>query len=110
MRPAADKMAERLTKVTFKTPKIPILHNVDVSVKMTPDEIRVALAAQLYNPVRWVETIEKIAAEGVMMLFESGPGKVLTGLNKRIARTLTAKPIMDPQTLEQALQALEAPA
>jgi [acyl-carrier-protein] S-malonyltransferase len=109
MRPAADQMAERLGKVIIKTPKIPVLHNVDVSAKSAPDEIRRALAAQLYNPVRWVETIEKMVAEGVMMLFESGPGKVLTGLNKRIARTVIAKPIMDPKTLEQALQALEAP-
>ncbi len=106
MQPAAEKMAERLTAVTITTPTIPVIHNVDVSVKTEPADIRTALTAQLYNPVRWVETIEKIVAEGVTMLFECGPKKVLTGLNKRIARTATAKPIMDTKTLEQALEAL----
>jgi [acyl-carrier-protein] S-malonyltransferase len=111
MQPAAEKMAERLANMTITTPSIPVIHNVDVSVKSKPADIRTALIAQLYNPVRWVETIEKMVAEGVTMLFESGPGKVLTGLNKRIARrVMTAKPIMDIQTLEQALKALEAPA
>jgi [acyl-carrier-protein] S-malonyltransferase len=111
MQPAADKMAERLANVTITTPTIPVIHNVDVSVKSKPTDIRTALIAQLYNPVRWVETIEKMVAEGVTMLFESGPGKVLTGLNKRIARrVMTAKPIMDTRTLEQARKALEAPA
>jgi len=106
MQPAAEKMAERLTAVTITAPTIPVIHNVDVSVKTEPADIRTALTAQLYNPVRWVETIEKIVAEGVTMLFECGPKKVLTGLNKRIARTATAKPIMDTKTLEQALEAL----
>jgi [acyl-carrier-protein] S-malonyltransferase len=110
MRPAAEKMAKRLADVTLTMPTIPVIHNVDVSIKTEPNDIRNALVAQLYNPVRWVDTIEKMVADGVLMLFESGPGKVLTGLNKRIARTITAKPIMDRQTLEQALQAVEATA
>ncbi len=106
MQPAAEKMAERLAAVTITAPTIPVIHNVDVSVKTEPADIRTALTAQLYNPVRWVETIEKIVAEGVTMLFECGPGKVLTSLNKRIARTAAAKQIMDTKTLEQALEAL----
>jgi len=110
MRPAAEKMAKRLAEVTMTIPTIPVIHNVDVSIKKEPNDIRHALVAQLYNPVRWVDTIEKMVSDGVMMLFESGPGKVLTGLNKRIIRTLTAKPIMDTQTLEQALQAVETTA
>ncbi|OAD22291.1 malonyl CoA-acyl carrier protein transacylase [Candidatus Thiomargarita nelsonii] len=85
---------------------IPVIHNVDVTQKSEAADIRSALTAQLYNPVRWVETIEKMVAEGVTSLFECGPGKVLTGLNKRIVRKMTAKPIMDTKTLEQALEAL----
>jgi [acyl-carrier-protein] S-malonyltransferase len=108
MQPAAEKMASLLANVTISTPTIPVIHNVDVTQKAAPAEIRAALTAQLYNPVRWTPTIEKMVAEGVTLLFESGPGKVLTGLNKRISRQTIAKPIMDSQTLEQALQALEA--
>ncbi len=106
MQPAAVKMAERLAKVSISIPNIPIIHNVDVMAKTEPADIRNALTAQLYQPVRWVETIQKMVAEGVTMIFESGPGKVLTGLNKRISRSTLVKPIMDIKTLEQALQAL----
>ncbi len=110
MQPAAELMAARLAKVTISVPSIPVIHNVDVSVKTEASDIRNALTAQLYNPVRWVETVEKMVGEGVLMLFESGPGKVLTGLNKRIARKMKALPIVDTRTLELAIQALEAPA
>jgi [acyl-carrier-protein] S-malonyltransferase len=108
MRPAAERMAERLTSVNLTIPKIPIIHNVDVSIKTNPAEIKTALTSQLHNPVRWVETIEKMVADGITLLFESGPGKVLTGLNKRIARrTMKALPIVDSKTLDEALQALQ---
>ncbi|MDM8559275.1 ACP S-malonyltransferase [Candidatus Parabeggiatoa sp. HSG14] len=108
MRPAAEKMAERLANVTITTPTIPVIHNVDVSIKNEPADIRAALTAQIYSPVRWVETIEKMVADGVTMFFESGPGKVLTGLNKRITRKkMKTLPIVDTLTLEQALKALE---
>jgi len=108
MRPAAERMAERLASVNITIPKIPVIHNVDVSIKTNPAEIRTALTSQLYNPVRWVETIEKMVDDGVTLLFESGPGKVLTGLNKRIARrTMKALPVIDTKTLEAALQELE---
>ncbi|MDM8565895.1 ACP S-malonyltransferase [Candidatus Halobeggiatoa sp. HSG11] len=106
MQPAADKMKERLTEVEIVSPTIPVIHNVDVIIKTEPDAIRAALVAQLHNPVRWVETINKIADAGVGLLFESGPDKVLTGLNKRINKNMTAKPIIDLKTLEQALETL----
>jgi [acyl-carrier-protein] S-malonyltransferase len=106
MRPAAEKMAKRLTVVSITIPTIPVIHNVDVSIKTEAVNICRALTAQLYHPVRWVETIEKMVSEGVTMLFECGPGKVLTGLNKRIARNQTAKSIRDTKTLAQALEAL----
>ncbi len=106
MRPAAEKMAKRLTVVSITIATIPVIHNVDVSIKTEAVNICRALTAQLYHPVRWVETIEKMVSEGVTMLFECGPGKVLTGLNKRIARNQTAKSIRDTKTLAQALEAL----
>ncbi|MEN8214930.1 MAG: ACP S-malonyltransferase [Pseudomonadota bacterium] len=106
MQPAAEKMAERLVKVSITPPLIPVIHNVDVTQKSEAADIRAALTAQLYNPVRWVETIEKMAAEGVTTLFECGPGKVLSGLNKRIVRKMVTKPMMDTKRLEQALEAL----
>ncbi len=106
MQPAADKMQERLMKVEVVSPSISVIHNFDVATKTDPDIIRAALVAQLHNPVRWVETINKITDAGIELLFESGPGKVLTGLNKRINKNITTKPIIDLKTLEQALEAL----
>jgi len=98
MQPAAEKMAERLKDVTITVPKIAVIHNVDTSIKTQAEDIATALVQQLHNPVQWVATIEKMIAEGVTILIECGPGKVLTGLNKRISRPTTAK------TLEQALE------
>lgn len=98
MKPAADKMAERLKDVTITVPKIAVIHNVDTSIKTQASDIATALVQQLHNPVLWVATIEKMVAEGVTTLIECGAGKVLTGLNKRISRQTTAK------TLEQALE------
>jgi [acyl-carrier-protein] S-malonyltransferase len=98
MQPAAEKMAERLKDVTITVPKIAVIHNVDTSIKTQAEDIATALVQQLHNPVQWVATIEKMIAEGVTTLIECGPGKVLTGLNKRISRPTTAK------TLEQALE------
>jgi len=96
-----------LAKIAISTPTIPVIHNVNVKVTTEPNEIRSALTAQLYQPVRWVETIQKMVAEGATLLIESGPGKVLTGLNKRISRPTLAKSIVDVKTLQPALQALE---
>ncbi len=110
MKPAASLFFEQLKVVNFTPPSIPIIHNVDVATKTEPADIRTALTAQLYNPVRWVETIEKMVTENVELLFECGPGKVLIGLNKRIDRQMKALPILDTQTLDQALQALETSA
>ncbi len=88
MQPAADKFAMVLQTLHFSTPKIPILHNVDVAEHTNTEDIRQALIKQLVNPLRWTETIEKMAALGVETLVECGPGAVLTGLNKRIVPAL----------------------
>ncbi len=88
MRPAAERLAARLAQVAFVPPRIPVLHNVDVAEKRDPDAIRAALARQAASPVRWVETIEAIAARGVTHVVECGPGRVLAGMTKRIDRNL----------------------
>jgi [acyl-carrier-protein] S-malonyltransferase len=102
MQPAAYKLAEKLTELTFNTPNIAVINNVDVIAETDPELIKQALVRQLYSPVRWTETVEKMAAEGVEQLFEMGPGKVLTGLTKRIERSLSAAAVNDPAGLEAA--------
>jgi [acyl-carrier-protein] S-malonyltransferase len=107
MKPAARRMAESLAEVSFSMPKIPVIQNVDATIKEDVDSIREALVKQLYSPVQWTKTVKKMAEEGMIFVFECGHGKVLSGLNKRIERTLRASSIMDIQTLEQALSSLE---
>lgn len=88
MRPAALKLADYLASVTINTPLIPVVHNADVVAYNDGDKIKDALVRQLYSPVRWVETVQYIATQGVTQSAESGPGKVLAGLTKRIVAEL----------------------
>lgn len=104
MKPAADKLAVALQNVTFSAPRVPVINNVDVRAETAPEAIRSALVRQLYSPVRWTESVELMAAEGVTSLLEIGPGKVLTGLAKRIVDTLTAAAVNDTATLSAALE------
>ena len=104
MKPAAEKLAVALEKVTFNVPALPVVNNVDVKCETSPEAIRSALVRQLYSPVRWTECVEFMAAQGVTSLLEVGPGKVLTGLTKRIVDTLTASAVNDPASLAAALE------
>ncbi|HIE1342269.1 ACP S-malonyltransferase [Serratia ureilytica] len=104
MKPAADKLAVALKDITFNAPQVPVVNNVDVRTENDPEAIRSALVRQLYSPVRWTESVEFIAAQGVMSLLEVGPGKVLTGLTKRIVDTLTAAAVNDTASLSAALE------
>ncbi|AVN33241.1 ACP S-malonyltransferase [Serratia marcescens] len=104
MKPAADKLAVALQDITFKAPQVPVVNNVDVRTENDPEAIRSALVRQLYSPVRWTESVEFIAAQGVTSLLEVGPGKVLTGLTKRIVDTLTAAAVNDTASLSAALE------
>ncbi|MGP4123577.1 MAG: ACP S-malonyltransferase [Sodalis sp. (in: enterobacteria)] len=104
MRPAAEKLAHALAAVTFIAPQIPVINNVDVRTEQDPASIRQALVRQLYSPVRWTETVEYLAAQGVKMLFEIGPGKVLTGLTKSIVGTLSGVAVNDPASLAAAIK------
>ncbi|MCE9678365.1 ACP S-malonyltransferase [Shewanella sp. AS1] len=99
MKPAADKLADTLATIDFSEPAIKVINNVDVATPVTAAEIKDALIRQLYCPVRWSETVEAMAADGVTQLVEVGPGKVLTGLAKRINRSLGAKVANDPATV-----------
>lgn len=108
MRPAAERLAEAMETIHFKTPEVPVLHNVDVAEANDAAAIRQRLVEQLYSPVRWVETVEEIAHRGADVVFEAGPGKVLTGLAKRIDKSLTALPVFEPAGLETALETINA--
>jgi [acyl-carrier-protein] S-malonyltransferase len=107
MRPAADRFAQDIASVGLQAPRIPVLHNVDVAPHQSPEAIRDALVRQLYNPVRWVETVRAMHASGVTTVLEMGPGKVLAGLNKRIEKSMAAIPVQQPGDLEQALAACQ---
>ncbi|BDH46281.1 malonyl CoA-acyl carrier protein transacylase [Salmonella enterica subsp. enterica serovar Choleraesuis] len=104
MKPAADKLAVELKNITFNAPAIPVVNNVDVKCETDGDAIRDALVRQLYSPVQWTKSVEFMAAQGIEHLYEVGPGKVLTGLTKRIVSTLTASAINDPAGLAAALE------
>jgi [acyl-carrier-protein] S-malonyltransferase len=108
MQPAAERLAQKLAALDIKVPRIPVIHNVDVGTHASPDEIRAALKAQLYSPVRWVETVQKLARDGLVMHLEFGPGKVLVGLAKRIDKGVECLPVYDPTTLQAALAAAGA--
>ncbi|HIF9420501.1 TPA: ACP S-malonyltransferase [Photobacterium damselae] len=103
MKPAADKLAVALENMTFNTPAIPVINNADVATETDPAAIKLALVKQLYGPVRWTESVERMAAEGIEELLEMGPGKVLTGLTKRINRSLGGSAINDIASLDAAL-------
>jgi [acyl-carrier-protein] S-malonyltransferase len=102
MRPAAERLRELLAKTDVSTPAAPVVHNRSVKNYTEPDRIRADLVEQLDHPVRWIETIQAFAASGVTRIVECGPGKVLTGLNKRIASGIECVAITDSAALEAA--------
>lgn len=107
LKPAAERLAERMQQVAFSAPRIPVVNNVDVAVVDDPERVKDALARQACNPVRWVEVIRHMSGAGVTHVAECGPGKVLAGLSKRIDAALQGFAITDPQSLQQAMQAVK---
>ncbi|MDR3387747.1 MAG: ACP S-malonyltransferase [Rudaea sp.] len=103
MRDAADKLAQRLETVSWSLPKIPIIQNAEAKSYESLEEIRAALARQLYLPVRWTDSVRELAARGVTRVAECGPGKVLTGLLKRIERTIDGRALGAPAELAQTI-------
>ena len=99
MRPAADQLDDALSSITINTPKINIVNNVDVNIETDPQAIRSALVRQLYCPVQWTRTVEYLASAGVERVIEVGPGKVLTGLGKRIDKSLESVAVNTPDSV-----------
>jgi len=106
MKPAAEKLREKLAAVDFAAPKIPVVNNIEVAVETDADRIRAALYAQAFGPVRWVECIQAIKARGLTTIVECGPGKVLAGMVKRIDPELTGVPLFDPASLAEVQELL----
>ena len=99
MKPAADKLRDKLASLSLAAPQIPVINNIDVAVETDPDRIRDALYRQAFGPVRWVECVQAIKARGLTTLVECGPGKVLAGMVKRIDADLTGAALLDPASL-----------
>ncbi|MDP2220746.1 MAG: ACP S-malonyltransferase [Hydrogenophaga sp.] len=102
MKPAAEKLREKLAATVLAAPQIPVVNNIDVAVQTDADAIRDALVRQAFGPVRWVECVAAIKARGATTLVECGPGKVLAGMVKRIDAELTGAALYDPATLADA--------
>ena len=108
MQPAAGKLAEVLDNVTFNNPEVPVVNNVDVSINSSPSDIKDSLIRQLYNPVRWAETVRWFEGNGVTEYIECGPGKVLAGLNKRINRRAPVHLTTDVASYDKLLEKINA--
>ena len=104
MKPAAERLQQRLTEIEVRVPAIPVLNNVDVAVETDPARIKDALVRQAYSPVRWIETVQEIARRGATHVFECGPGKVLAGMSKRIEGSLQGAAIADAASLDEVLK------
>jgi len=107
LKPASDRLREYMAGLTFSAPQIQLINNVDVAVLNDPASIKDALVRQAAAPVRWVETMQKVAADGITQVVECGPGKVLMGLAKRIDANLVGDAIVDQASLERVLSQLK---
>lgn len=107
MKPAADRLAERLATVTLRAPEIPVVNNIDVAVENDPARIRDALVRQAFGPVRWVEVIRALGARGATHVVECGPGKVLSRMVARIDGAMTGLALFDPSSLADAKGVLQ---
>lgn len=105
MKPAAEKLAADLEAITFSAPEVAVINNVDVSAESSETAIKEALIRQLYSPVRWTETVQKLAADGITTTYEFGPGKVLTGLAKRIDKSVSCAAVNDLASISSVINA-----
>jgi [acyl-carrier-protein] S-malonyltransferase len=106
MKPAAEKLKEKLAQTPFAPPQIPLVNNIEAKIETDPDRIRAALYEQAFGPVRWVDCVRAIQSRGVTTIIECGPGRVLAGTCKRISAELTGAALYDPATLAQAKESL----
>ena len=107
MKPAAERLKERLTTVAIAAPRIPVVNNIDVAVETEPDRIRDALYRQAFGPVRWVEVTQAIRSRGLTQVVECGPGKVLSKMIPRIDESMTGLALFDPASLAEVKGALQ---
>ncbi|MGO4376986.1 ACP S-malonyltransferase [Pseudoduganella sp. RAF53_2] len=107
LKPASDRLRDYMANIHFNAPQIQLINNVDVAVLTDPASIKDALVRQAASPVRWVETMQKVAADGIANVIECGPGKVLMGLAKRIDANLVGDAITDQASLERLLATLK---
>jgi len=103
MKPAAEKMAVELANIDVKLPAIPVMQNVDASVPQSVEQLKENLLAQLYSPVLWTKSVQAMVEQGVESTVECGPGKVLSGLNKKVHKPLSVVAINEPAGLDKAL-------
>jgi len=108
MRPAAERLRERLAQIEFQAPQIPVVNNIDVATPQAAADIRDALYRQAFGPVRWVEVLAALKARGATHIVECGPGKVLAGMVKRSDPDLQSAAFYDPATLQETQQSLQA--
>ncbi len=106
MRPAGDKLKEAMASLSFKAPQIPVVHNVSACPETDPEKIKAILFEQIFSPVQWTACVQYMVAQGITATVECGPGKVLSGLNKRIDKSLSCFGVDEIDGLEQALLAL----
>ncbi len=99
MRPAAERLAEQITATIFSIPLVPVVHNVTADVETNPEKIKALMIEQIYSPVRWVECVNTLVKKGVTKTLECGPGKVLSGLNKRINAEMVTVSVEKPEEL-----------
>lgn len=103
MRPAASRLAEQVMQTPFMTPKIPVVHNVHAKIESNPEDIKNIIIEQIYTPVQWVDCVNTLAENGVNQIVECGPGKVLSGLIKRINKSIATTPIETPDSMNALL-------
>ena len=106
LRPAAAVLQDVLNTIEIRTPDVPVIHNVDVQMHSKPASIRQALVDQAWHPVRWAQTIEAMAQQGITHIVECGPGKVLTGLVKRVNPALVGLSVNDPASMQEVIETL----
>lgn len=103
MRPAAERLAEQINGTQFSAPSIAVVHNVTAATESDPEKIKALMIEQIYSPVRWVECVNNMVAQGITTTLECGPGKVLSGLNKRICADLSTVSVEKPEELQSTL-------
>ncbi len=110
MKPAGERLAEAIATIDIASPEVPVIHNVHCQSENDPEKIRALLVEQIYSPVQWTGCVQAIVGRGVSDVVECGPGKVLSGLNRRIDKSLASYSLEDPDSLQAALTALAADA